>query len=165
MSHLARLPVPIELDRICQQKWDILQQLQTWVSHLSLQKTKHRLLQEPQLIKWPWIPLVTVTEWKVYGVVAVLPFLFSSRAPNCTCLVHFWVSAITLSFLGAAPHPNTPLFLHRQQDGNPSPRQPLPTYSFAFPWNVWWDCPWSGAILRGRSLEQSLAWQEMDSVV
>lgn len=50
-----------------------------------------------------------------------------------------------------------------QLDCNLSAHQPTPIHFSSG--EMGWGCPWSGAILRERSLEKSPAWQEMDGVV
>ena len=88
-------------------------------------------------------------------------FFFLKEAPlHCSCLVLFQASAPRLAYLTLQVKLNSQTGSWTATLGA---HQPRPIH-FSFR-EMGWGCPLSGAILRERSLEQSLAWQEMDSVV
>lgn len=90
-----------------------------------------------------------------------LSFFFFKEAPlHCSCLVHFQASAPRLAYLTLQVKLNSQTGSWTATLGA---HQPRPIHFSSR--EVGWGCPWSGAILRERSLEQSPAWQEMDSVV
>ena len=99
---------------------------------------------------------------KMHGEsVSPLSFFFFKEAPlYCSCLRHFQASAPWLAYL------TLQVKLNSQTGGwtaTLSAHQPMPIHFSSG--EMGWGCPWSGAILRERSLEQSPAWQEMDGVV